>query len=146
MRQRRRTILRLEFLQIGPFVGGSVLGGALLALEIHDWLAWIILGVGFGSSTALAVVAARGSGPFSGAPLIVSARAKMWVTWVRSAAVVGVVSLVGLWLPRGLNLVLLAVLWLGFFIVNVGPLFGYGRLGRELTEAAKEEERASWRN
>jgi hypothetical protein len=54
--------------------------------------------------------------------------------------------LLGLFLPNSLTFVLLAVLWVGFVVVNVRPYFGYGRLGRELTEAAREEERASWRN
>ena len=33
--------------------------------------------------------------------------------------------------------------WVWFW---VAPMFGYGRLGRELTEAARQEERDSWRN
>ena len=38
-------------------------------------------------------------------------------------------------------LAFLAVGWFWF-----APMFGYGRLGRMLAEAAKQEERESWRN
>src|SRR5262249_6243336 len=33
--------------------------------------------------------------------------------------------------------------WVWFWIA---PMFGYGRLGRKLTEAARQDERESWRN
>jgi len=50
MRERHRTILKLELLQIAPLGVALMLAFALLTLQIHVWLAWIIVRGGVCSS------------------------------------------------------------------------------------------------
>jgi multisubunit Na+/H+ antiporter MnhG subunit len=49
-------------------------------------------------------------------------------------------------LPERLAEMLLSVFLIGGCVPGFLSLFGYGRLGRRLTEAAKQEERESWRS
>ncbi len=87
------------------------------------------------------MAAATGRGPSVNAPLIVKVRAKLFLRQVLYAIVSGSAIAVGAGGSQSDSTVSIAFV-VGFVIVGVAPLFGYGRLGRELTEAAKEDERA----
>jgi hypothetical protein len=56
---------------------------------------------------------------------------------------IGLLPIVHRTLPERLAEILVSVFLIGGFVPGVLSLFGYGRLGRRLTEAVKQEERES---
>ena len=110
------------------------------------WLALSVLGIGFGASVGSMIMAARGAGIFANAPLMVKVQAKIWLASGLFAAVtLGTLAVTERWLPDRLNTFLRYAVGLGALVVFLHPLFGYGRLGREMNEAVKEDERSTWR-
>jgi hypothetical protein len=51
----------------------------------------------------------------------------------------------GPFIPRSLSIAFGFLALCAFVILTLRPLLGYGRLGRELTAAVKEDERRGWR-
>ena len=148
MNERHRILMRLELLQIAPFAGALLLMFPLAAMRLLVWqVAVPLLVCGFGASLVLTIMAARGRGPFAGAPLMLKVRAKMWL--VDGLYVACMPIILGVAQPVVSKVtfqILQAAGFLGAIALFFGPMLGYGPLGRELTAATKEEERASWRN
>jgi len=133
---------------MGPFAIALMVTVALAALGVlRQWLALTLLGIGVGGSVGMAVAAALGFGFFVNAPLMVKVRAKhSLICLVYVVVAFGTLSLVGPLVPERANAVLQMAAVAGGAVVLIRPLFGYGRLGRELTKAVKDDERATWRN
>jgi hypothetical protein len=92
-------------------------------------------------------MAARGVWLFSKAPLFVRVHAKTWVReYLLLASTLVLLTIASPWLPSRILLMAQYVAMFLGIVLYVYPLFGYGRLGREMNEAVKENERASWRN
>ncbi len=114
---------------------------------LRRWLAFSVLGIGIGASLVLTTMAALGVGLFVNAPLMVKVQAKIWLAYgLFAVTTLGALVVAGRWLPERVTVFLQYVVGLGGLAVFFHPLFGYGRLGREMNKAVKEDERATWRN
>jgi hypothetical protein len=74
---------------------------------------------------------------------LAQAQSSMLVIWIAGS---GLFSVVRGTLPERLSEILWVAILIGGFAPVVMSAFGYGRLGRRLTEAAKQEEREAWRS
>ena len=114
---------------------------------LNVWLAIPLLLSGTSATFVFTLMAAKGVWLFSTAPLFVRVEAKTSVReYLLFAATLVLLTIGSPWLsPRTLTLAWYVAVFLGI-VMHVYPLFGYGRFGREMNEAVKEEEGASWRN
>ena len=144
---RSREIFKYAILIYAPFL---VAVAILLLLSRHApiWMLKGIVALGLGGSAAVLVTMAFGLGRH-GRRVPQRFRVSFKVNLMQIALIVGAFGLqdaIAPILPRRLSVAASLLIVLVAMVIGLRPFFGYGRLGRELTAAAREEERQSWRD